>query len=537
MAAPPSLDHLYPSGAQRGTEPEVELVGKFDPWPPKLWTNSDSIDISPLEEKGKVKLAISENAAPGVYLVRCYNAEGASEPRFFTVTDEKEILEKEPNNNANETDTKLELPVIINGRLERRGDVDSFAIDLTKGQTLIADLQAYRLRSTVDALVQVITPNGIKKAVNHDHFQLDPFLTFHADESGKHVVQVMGFEYPAKADIRFGGGKNYIYRLSLSSGPYVATTLPMALQANVNHAMELNGWNLTTNQLSLTGSHPLASDSATHVHQVPGGNSVEIPVTLFPQLLEHKITNSLPFPSGLTGRLEHDQEVDRYTVQLEKDTRYTFSLETQAPIHHFDAWLAIEDADGKELKRDDDSRKHRDPELTWKATADGAFQIAVGNLLGTGDATFYYHLTSTKSQPRIAPTLSTSTLTYQPGSTNTITIDLNRKYGHQNPVRVSAKNVPVSITQTKGEASEKDNQAKLELIVSETAPPFMGEITFVAEDLETHHSQPVDVTFLGTTINNGVPAGFTELVLEKTESLWLTIPPQKDDPEEPEANP
>ena len=38
-ADPPELKAIHPIGAARGTTNLVTLSGKFDPWPPKIWSD------------------------------------------------------------------------------------------------------------------------------------------------------------------------------------------------------------------------------------------------------------------------------------------------------------------------------------------------------------------------------------------------------------------------------------------------------------------------------------------------------------------
>src|SRR5438034_834991 len=40
QAAGPTLDHLYPVAVQIGSTNAVTAIGKFDPWPPKVWVDA-----------------------------------------------------------------------------------------------------------------------------------------------------------------------------------------------------------------------------------------------------------------------------------------------------------------------------------------------------------------------------------------------------------------------------------------------------------------------------------------------------------------
>jgi hypothetical protein len=86
FAAPPTLDHLYPAGGQQGTTVTVNVVGKTDPWPVQVWTDTPGLAFKPDKDKGKFQVEVAKDAAPGPRLVRLYNDEGASTLRFFVVS-------------------------------------------------------------------------------------------------------------------------------------------------------------------------------------------------------------------------------------------------------------------------------------------------------------------------------------------------------------------------------------------------------------------------------------------------------------------
>ncbi|HEY0551897.1 MAG TPA: hypothetical protein VGF13_20000, partial [Verrucomicrobiae bacterium] len=138
FAAAPSLDGFYPAGGERGMTGVVAVMGKFDVWPPKVWIDQPGVAFIAETNNGKFHMSIASDAAPGPRLVRLYNEEGASEPRFFVVGETKEIAESEPNNHFAKAQPVSDLPSTINGRLDKNGDADSFTIRLRAGQWLDA---------------------------------------------------------------------------------------------------------------------------------------------------------------------------------------------------------------------------------------------------------------------------------------------------------------------------------------------------------------------------------------------------------------
>src|SRR5580765_2243133 len=95
-AAAPTLDHLYPVAVQIGFTNVVTAIGKFDPWPPKVWVDAPGIVFHAETNAGKFAVEIATNTPAGPHLIRVFNEQGASGPRFLIVTGEPQVAEQEP---------------------------------------------------------------------------------------------------------------------------------------------------------------------------------------------------------------------------------------------------------------------------------------------------------------------------------------------------------------------------------------------------------------------------------------------------------
>ncbi|RYD32190.1 MAG: hypothetical protein EOP86_16275, partial [Verrucomicrobiaceae bacterium] len=232
-AAEPVLTHVHPAGVQAGSSAMVTLVGKFDPWPCQVHADVPGFSFTARKEAGTFDLTVDPAVPPGPHLLRAVNAEGASAPVAMMITQEPQILETEPNDDFHAPQV-LEpgTTTTVNGCLAQSDDVDSFAVNLTKGRTLVAWVEAYVLAAGFDAMLRITDANGVTLAFNHDGPScMDPLLIFTAPADGKYVVQTMGHKYPAATDIRFQGGQDCVYRLHLTTGPLARHAWPLALPA------------------------------------------------------------------------------------------------------------------------------------------------------------------------------------------------------------------------------------------------------------------------------------------------------------------
>src|SRR5690606_27885473 len=115
------------------------------------------LTVEPLEESGQFRVTAAADAAPGLYWIRLYDAEGASPPQPFYVGTLPEVNETEPNDDPQSAQVLDTSSVCVNGQLARGGDVDTFSVPLTAGQTLVARLDAHTaLGSPMDAVLQVV---------------------------------------------------------------------------------------------------------------------------------------------------------------------------------------------------------------------------------------------------------------------------------------------------------------------------------------------------------------------------------------------
>src|SRR5579885_710126 len=178
-AAPPALTYLYPAGAQRGQTVEVTAGGTFERWPVRAWVDRPGVEVRAAKERGKLTVAVARDAIPGVCWLRLYDEQGASGLRPFVVGTLPEVQEQEPNDTPASAQVLPSASVVVNGRLQKAGDVDAFAIRLHKGQTLVASLEAnHTLGSPLDGVLQVRSADGFVLAQNNDEHGLDPQVVF-----------------------------------------------------------------------------------------------------------------------------------------------------------------------------------------------------------------------------------------------------------------------------------------------------------------------------------------------------------------------
>jgi hypothetical protein len=489
FAAEPTLSHIYPAAGQQGTTVSVSVVAKADPWPPEVWVDAPGITFKPSKTKNKFDVEIAKDAAPGPHLVRLYNKDGASIPRFFIVSTEPEILEKEPNDSFKSPQKIDALPATISGRLDKGGDVDSFGVTLKKGDTLTAWVEAYVLASTFDGMLRILDENGNELAFNHDGRTLDPYLTWAAPRDGTFVVQLMGFAYPATASVSLTGGEGCVYRLHLTTAPLPLIGFPKHDPA---HGQEI-------------------------AEQKPNDSIEKAQV--------------VPVPCSIAGCIEKAGDEDHYAFTVEKQKTYELKVISASAGAPLDAWLKIENKDGKQLARQDDSDNSRDPRITWTAPSAGTYYATIGDVTHHGGPSYLYHLEIAEAVPSVAGTVANHSFAVTAGKSSEIKATVKSDKAFKAKLQLVAKNLPEGVSAPEVDVPEKGGEVTLKLNADAAAAAANQPIEVCLREVEGGAEHPVSYSMITTGENNGVPQGYTELVINSTDQLWLTVIPAAEKPE------
>jgi hypothetical protein len=546
-AAAPTVDSLYPAGAQRGTSVTVTATGKLDPWPLLAWADSPGIRFEPSTKPGEFTVRISPDVPVGPHLYRLYSKESASAPRCFIVGDHPEIAEAEPNDDlstpqlprraiptpafirlpANLTQVPVDRPLTINGQLDKSGDVDCYAVDLRAGQTLVASVVGRRLGSAIDPMLHLLDSAGNELAYAQDGLGLDPLLACRVPRDGRYVVRVSAFAYPPAADVKLAGGKNAVYRLTLTTGSYVRSVCPSGIARGSRATLRPMGWNLTSDRIDLDAKALLPGEDHLNL-LLPGDlGRLRIPVGDGAEVIENRASSAagdiLIPPSNVTGVIAAPGEEDRYTLELPKGARLSIAIEAAAVRSPLDAVIRIEDATtGKTLASDDDTGAASDPKIEWTAPADGHYRIVVADRFHKGGEDYFYRLEVAPPHPTVAATLDADAYALAAGKSVQVKLKVARRNGHASPMVAVATGLPPGVTATSADVPEKGGDVTLTLTVTSDAKAAAAPFRILI--LGTEPARPEFATAVFEFVKDKEKAGTPELI-DRTPDAWLTVTP------------
>lgn len=192
----PFVTSIFPLGGRQGTKLTLRLAGWNLP-----------------QEELEVDLT---SASVGVRLLEVFHAGASWNHLPLAVDSLPEVTEKEPNNSLAAAHL-LSTEAIINGRIDRPGDVDVFRVDARAGEEWVVEVMARRLGSPVDSVVRVTDGAGKILATCDDYEDKTAGLvTHHADAYVRVKAPSDGPLFVHLADMQQQGGPEFAYRLRVS---------------------------------------------------------------------------------------------------------------------------------------------------------------------------------------------------------------------------------------------------------------------------------------------------------------------------------
>lgn len=437
-AAPPTITYLYPAGAQRGTSVEVTAAGTLGD-SAKVWASGKGVTAE--VAKGKLNVTVARDAGPGRYWLRAYNAEGASPLRPFVVGTLPEVTETESNDDVKKPQV-VEGNAVINGKLEKSGDVDCFAVQLKKGQTLVASLEANgTLRSPMDGMLQVLSPDGFVLDENNDFRGLDPQVAFTATKDGTHLVRAYAFPAQPDASIRYFGSDACVYRLTLTTGPFADFAVPLAVSADGKGEVGARGWNLAPESRKLTVVFEPGEPFAT-LFSPSQANVLRLRNESHPVFA--KVAGAPKPPFSATGSIESPRGEATITFAGRKGQALTVQVESRSLGLPVNPVVRLLDKNGTLLTRAEPGKLNGDAALTYTPTSDGVITAAVSDLYRGGGPRHAF-LLRVLTEPDYELSVTADRFTLAPGKPTAIPVKVTRLRGFKEPVELAAEGLPDSV--------------------------------------------------------------------------------------------
>jgi hypothetical protein len=485
------FDRLTPLGGAAGSTVEVEVAGADLEGVESLLLDHPGLKATFVKER-RFRLSIAADVPPGTYDVRLVGRFGVSNPRLFTVSHGlAEVMKKDPADAT--TPQVIAVNSVVNGVCGgNREDVFRFAA--RKGQRIVAECQAGKLDSQMDATLSLTTTTDKTLVSNSGYHGRDPLVDFVAPEDGDYLVKLH--------DLSYRGG--FPYRLIVSDRPQVATVFPRAVQAGQSTELSVFGRNLgpgskpslwsefdlplDETRLTVTppaevldlgayrffehptdhGPLPTAATCTLRGFQVQPklgdapANAHPLLVVDTPVTLEAEPNDTpdkaqvIALPAVVSGRFDRERDADWYEIETTEAGPYSIEVYCERLGGRADPYLVVMDLKGNKVAEQDDFGHRinafdghlRDPSGQVNLAAKTKYRVLVQDRYRRGGARCQYVLTISRAVPDFYAAVIHSQnpgpagTTVRTGGAAYLDVVLNLSGGFNGPVVVTAEGLP-----------------------------------------------------------------------------------------------
>ncbi|MFN0053227.1 MAG: hypothetical protein ACKV0T_13675 [Planctomycetales bacterium] len=528
----PTSTHLFPAGGKRGTVVPVRVGGEFLPPYTRFRLMGDGVtapselieraqpryEPSPRRKPGgtpityprewKSEISIASDAPLGQKLWRVSSARGGAGGRPFIVGDLPEFIETESNSTPDQAE-RVTLPVTLNGQIAGERDLDYFTFQARLGEVVTVDVAAARLGSPLDPVVEVQDAAGRPLAPQELRLGSDPVLALRIPATGEYRILI--------SNLNFRGGPQYVYRITLSSAPYVPFAFPPGGVAGSSAPVEL--WALTgaVGMESLPAAVTFPAGPPTEFMfngTVALANSLILESTDLPVALESEpndVRESATFVATsavVYGRLSHSDEEDWYAFDASQDQSLTIECRAIPPGSGSLPLLVLADAQGAPLARASTVELLPRPcRVEWRAPAAGRYLVHVRDVRqGGGESP--YRLSIRSSRPDFTMSAAADIVNVVQGARGEIDLKIDRQGGLTGAIDLTVEGLPEGVRFEPAQIPAGVEAFKLALIASDDTRPGdalltvrgsskVGEETISRQAVAAHLGRDLEGVSLG----------------------------------------
>ncbi|MFM7071947.1 MAG: hypothetical protein ACKO38_09175, partial [Planctomycetota bacterium] len=514
------------------------------------------------------EFSIAADAPLGPRLWRAWNGQGGAPARRFIVGDLPEVVEEEIDGEP--IPTLVKLPVTINGRVFPREDQDIWSFEPPLGRVITCAVEANGFGSPLEARIELRDPEGTVVADATGRPGADPLIQFTARIAGPHELHIH--------DVRGEGLQSYVYRVTVTDGPWVRSAMPLGALPASTQSWQLEGANLVgaiptapappTATATLAAPAPTAPALADAVPadaislsalpsravemrwQIGGRLTNPLAILLdspaavsgFHDVRETEPNETQPLqftgPALLHGTLHSLADRDTWSVALSKGVEWTVETQAARLGSELLGVLTVTDAAGREVGRALSDTNNPDPMVRFTPAADGIFTITLADRFAPppGMVVAAAHGSPRPYRLRVAPTqpgfqleVAADLLNVERGATGKLAVQVNREGGFKEPVTLSVEGLPAGVEVA--ELVVAPNQNRGEMLVKPTATAAIGPARIRVVGRATVEGKPVAVSarilaqgLPGHTTNSPPPTvGSIRGIDMGPDHVWLCV--------------
>ncbi len=504
-AEPPHVSYIFPAGGQRGTKIEFRIGGHYLHEKCPLEMNGPGVTASqeirladdtiwfegpliyfpassqkedyPKDYLGEVQIAA--DAPLGARYWRVSTSQGVTPAMRFVVGDLPEVVEDEIDGEP--IPTPIELPVTINGRIFPREDVDVWTFDAPAGKSITCAVVAAGIGSPLDARLEIRGPDGETIAESTGEFGPDPMIRIATPCAGRYEIRIH--------DINFAGLQHYVYRLTVTDGPWIDAVYPLGGRRESEVKFVATGQQLPA-EIPLQIAADAAATARTDF-RVNGSSvgQVALAVDDLPEVLETEPNDGpeqaalVSAPTVVNGRIGKPGDVDCWSFAATKDQSLELEITAAQLGSPLDSVLAVLDETGKQVAQNDDAQGgDPDARLSFKAPADGRYVVRLSERFASrGGPAFAYRLRIAEPQADFQVQLASDVLNIDRGASQNLQVNVTRSGGFAEPITLSVEGLPDGVKAADVEVKGNQPQAKanIKIEIEQTARVGLSKLRII----------------------------------------------------------
>jgi len=522
---------IFPPGGQAGDTFDVTVIGA-DLENCSLQFSHAGITAKQIgkarREEAKFTVNIAADVPVGVYECRATGQFGISNPRAIVVSDRR-VTTVKPGMTL-ETAGRLLLNEITSAKASA-DVVDHWMFEARSGQRILIECQTQIIDSRMSPSMAIYDSSGSRELCRSRRVGL---MDFTVPADGLYSLRVQ--------DEFYRGGAEYVYRLTISTGPRIEHVFPPAGVAGTKQKFTLFGRNLP-------GAKPsklLASDGtlleelaveielptvvAPHQHlktagllspkgadlsgfayrvnsEVGASNAVPILFTSSAPVMEIEnfsveAEKNMPgsaqpkeLPAILAGRFYPRGDRDRFTFDAKKGDVYCIEIISDRLGALTAPSIVIQKAEGGKFRDVQESPEEMrvlatkpvrvatyDPELIWEAKEDGRYCLIIRNTFGaaSNDASEIYLLSVRRPSPDFEVLATVLSPTMRRGGYAPVRVTILRRDGYSGEVTVRAEGLPPGVSAAPLVLHGDVSTGVLVLAATEDAKPTSASLRLIA---------------------------------------------------------
>ncbi len=388
LRAQPVIKSVFPSAAQQGKTITVEFRGSNLGNAYALWADSpgleglvkpaESIDEPPAPQSRSaepnsksarppqpvvVQLRVDAAARPGTHRVRLVCPNGLSNAISFFVTDQPVEMEAMQAQHTPKDAQAAQVPALINGRLDKSGQVDGYSFMASEGDELNFEvIQTQELKPRLALLGPSPSWFSTERLERHlfveerqsDLVPTEARGTFRVPRAGRFVIQVASLFGQGSVDSTYllavSRGDNAPRRVSPPSSEWHERSFTREIESSWLSSVQARAFKMQELGALSHVVEPTVAAAVPDGGEVDTRLSADTAQASNADVIDGKSESGIALPAILEGTIGKPADIDSYRFNVRVGDEIAIEIETpETHLPAFNPWVAILDSENREV--------------------------------------------------------------------------------------------------------------------------------------------------------------------------------------------